>query len=86
MTLAIPISPDTEARLAAKAKAVGMDTQTYAAHVLQAAANRSALDEILEPVRRQFAEGGMTEEELAERYEAEKHAARAAKRGRPFDE
>jgi len=44
------------------------------------------LDEILEPIRRKFAESGMTEDQAAERYETEKHADRAAKRGRPFDE
>jgi hypothetical protein len=63
-----------------------MDTQTYAARVLKAAAVRPPLDEILESIRREFAKSGMTEEQAAEIYEAEKHAARAAKRGRPFDE
>ena len=63
-----------------------MDTQTYAARVLQAAATRPPLDEILDPIRKKFAQSGMTEEQTAERYEADKHADRAARRGRPFDE
>ena len=86
MTLAVPLTSDTQARLAAKAKSIGLDTPTYAARVLQAAATRPPLDEILETVRRNFAESGMTEDQAAELYEAEKHVARAARRGRPFDE
>ena len=86
MTIAVPLTAENEARLVAKAKSVGMDMPTYAARVLQAAAIRPPLDEILEPLRRKFAESGMTEEQAAEQYETEKHADRAAKRGRPFDE
>jgi len=86
MTLTVPLTLDTQARLAAKAKSIGMDTQTYAASVLTEAATRPTLDEVLAPIRKGFAESGMTEDQAAEQYEAEKHAARAAKRGRPFDE
>jgi hypothetical protein len=86
MTLAVSLPPDTEAKLAAKAKSMGLDTPTYAARILEAAAIRPPLDEILKPIRRKFAESGMSEDEAAARYEAEKHAARAAKRSRPFDE
>jgi hypothetical protein len=86
MTLAVPLTPDTEAKLAAKAKSVGMDMPTYAARVLRAAAILPPLDEILEPIRNKFAASAMTEEQAAEQYEAQKHSDRAAKRGRPFDE
>ena len=86
MTLAVPIGHDTEVKLAAKAKSMGLDTPTYAARILEAAAVRPSLDEILAPIRKKFAESGMTEDEAAARYEAEKHTARAKKRGRPFDE
>jgi ribosomal protein L12E/L44/L45/RPP1/RPP2 len=86
MTLAVPLTPDTESKLAAMAKSAGMDMPTYAARVLRAAAIRPPLDEILEPVRRKFSASGITEEQAAEQYEAEKHAARAAKRGRAVDE
>ena len=86
MTLAVELQRDTEVKLAAKAKLVGLDTSTYAARVLEAAALRPPLEEILEPIRRRFAESGMSEDEAAARYEFEKHAARAARLGRRFDE
>jgi hypothetical protein len=86
MTIAVALTADTEAKLAAKAKSIGLDTQTYAACVLQEAAIRPPLDQTLEPIRKKFAASGMTEDQAAEQYEIEKHADRAAKRGRPFDE
>ena len=43
-------------------------------------------DEFLRPVRAAFAASGMSGEELAERLEREKHAAREAKLGKPFRE
>jgi hypothetical protein len=86
MSLSIPLTPDTEARLAAKARAAGVDTSTYAAGILRSAAVRPTLDEILAPVREAFRKSGLTEDELAEALEREKHAAREAERGKPFEE
>jgi len=85
MTVAVSLTSEIEAKLAAKAKSAGMDVPTDAAKVLQAAATRAPLDEILEPVRRRFAESRLTEEQVAEQYGIEKHADRAAKRRRPLD-
>ena len=66
MTLSIPLSSETESKLRRRAAAVGADLSAYAAKVLEDALNRSTLDELLEPLRRQFAEGGETDEQLIE--------------------
>ena len=86
MTMSLTLPPETEARLAEQAQAAGKDVQTYAADVLRSVAARPSLDELLAPVRKAFAESGMTEDELSDQLEREKHDARAAARGRPFDE
>ncbi len=86
MTLAVPLSAETEAKLAAKAQAIGMDIPIYAARVLEAAAIRPPLEEVLEPVRRNFAESGVSDHQFVEQFEAEKHAARVARRDRPLSE
>jgi hypothetical protein len=86
MALNLVIPPETEARLAEKARSFGIDTATYAIRILRSAAAEPTLDEVLAPVRKKFAESGMTEDELADVLEREKHAAREVERGRPFDE
>jgi hypothetical protein len=46
------------------------------------AVNAPTLDEILSPARERFAASGMTEDQLADLLEGEKHAARTDRRGR----
>ena len=86
MILTVEIPQPIDSKLTAKAKAAGVDLTTYAQRVLQADALLPSLDEALAPVRKAFANGSLTEEQVTDQYEAEKHAARAAKRGRPFSE
>ena len=78
MTLTISISPEAEARLKAKAATIGIGLEAYAAKELErlASAPRS-LEELSGPVATAFEESGMSEDELAEFLEREKHAARA---------
>ena len=64
MTLAIPLSPDTESKLRHRAAAVGKDPSVYAAQLLETAINHSDLDPILKPLRQQFAATGVTDEQL----------------------
>ena len=78
MTLSISISPEAERNLTAKAIAAGVDVETYAARYLEQIASRArSLAEISGPIAEEFARSGMTEDELAEFLEQEKHAMRA---------
>jgi hypothetical protein len=86
MTLAVPISPAAEHRLADKAKAAGLDLPTFVSHLLEAEAQRPTLLELSGEVFKNFQRMNMTDEELGDRLEEEKHAARAARRGTPFAE
>jgi hypothetical protein len=86
MTLAVPISPTAERRLADKAKAAGVDLPTFIARLLEAEAQRPTLIELSGEVYENFKRMNMTDEELGERLEEEKHAARAARHGVPFAE
>lgn len=82
MTLEIDLSPTTEERLRKMAKARGQDLATYAARVLDAAMLQDYLNEGFENVHEAFRASGMTEDELSDFLEREKHAMRAEKRNR----
>lgn len=86
MVLTVDIPQPIESKLAEKAKAAGVDLSTYAQRVLKAEALLPSLEEALAPVRQAFAKSGLTEDQVIEQYESEKHAARQAKRGAPFSE
>ena len=83
MTLSISIYAEAEAKLREKAAQAGTDVQTYAARHLELLARpvRSLL-EISGPIAEAFSSSGMTEDELAEFLEQEKHAMRAERRAR----
>jgi len=67
--------------LKAKAAAAGVDVETYAARQLELMASRpKSLKEISGPIAEEFARSGMTEDELSDFLEAEKHAMRAERR------
>lgn len=81
MVLSLSISPEAEAKLSEKAAAAGVDLQTYAAQQLERVAKAPpSLAELSGPVAEAFAESGMSEDELAEFLEGEKHAMRAERR------
>jgi len=86
MTLAVPISPKAERRLAEKAQAAGVDLPTFVSRLLEAEAQRPTLIELSGTVFENFKRMNITDEELGDRLEDEKHAARAARRGAPFTE
>lgn len=86
MSLAVNLPDDVREKLRQKAQALGVDVPTYAARVLEAEAQRPPLEEALRPVRDAFDKSGMSDDQLAETLEREKHEARAAKRGNPFRE
>ena len=80
MVLRLSISPEAETRLKAKAAAAGVDMESYASSQLEAVAQRLTLEELSGPIGKAFEESGMTEDELAEFLEREKHAMRAERR------
>lgn len=80
MVLSIEIDPETEARLRAQASAAGKDVDAYVAELVQRAAAQSSVDEMLAPLRRQFAESGTSEQELTAQIQAAVDAYRAEKK------
>jgi len=86
MTLAIPISSDAERRLEDKAKAAGLDLPTFVSHLLEAEARRPTLVELSGEVFENFKRMKMSDEELAQQLEEEKHADRSARRDAAFTE
>jgi hypothetical protein len=82
VVLSLSISPEAEASLKAKADAAGLDIAAYASRTLERVAARPSLDEVLKPLRAEFEESGMSEDELTEFLEEVKHESRAQQRAR----
>jgi len=83
MVLSLSISPEAEAQLRAKAAAAGVDVETYATRYLELiAAPARSLKEISGPIAEAFGQSGMSEDQLSDFLEAEKHAMRAERRGK----
>ena len=75
MTLTIHVPKNIGAILEEKAKSSGKDVSEYVEDLIEKDIDRpKTLDEILAPVRKNFAESGMTEEELDELIESERQA------------
>jgi hypothetical protein len=64
MTITIDLPSEVENALLEKASANGKDIQNYIEDLLRKQALRPTLDELLAPVRRDFEESGMGEEDL----------------------
>ncbi len=79
MVLQLTLSPEIEAKLAAKAAAEGVDVETFARRAIESAAVKPTLDEILAPLRDEVA-SMWTEEELTQVLEEAKHEMRAMQR------
>ena len=77
MTLTISIPPATEARLREIAHAAGTDLPDYVSKLLEQAVAKPALEELLAPLRKQFADSGTTDEQLVEEITAAQAAYRA---------
>ena len=81
MTIRIPISPETEAKLREKAAAVGEDIVAYAAGVLERSAKQPvSLEEISGPIADEYRQSGMGEDELSDLLESAKHDMRHKRR------
>jgi hypothetical protein len=82
MAITIDLPVDIETALRKKASADGQDFQFFVLETLRTKALKPSLDEILAPVRKNFADSGMTEEELDELIENERQAMWEEKNGK----
>jgi hypothetical protein len=80
MTLSLSVPPEVEARLRERADAVGEAVEVYASKVLTEAVAVPTIDEILAPVRAEFAKTGMSEQEILDLGRRELDALRAEKK------
>ena len=65
MSLTITLKPETEAKLKSKASAQGFEVADYVENLIEKDIDpRKTLDEIFAPVRKEFEESGMTEDEF----------------------
>lgn len=65
MTLTIELKPEIEAKLKNRAVALGYEVDDYVKKLIEEDSNKpKTLDEIFAPVRQEFKESGMTEDEF----------------------
>lgn len=75
MTLTIQVSQNIGAVLEEKAKRQGKDVSSYIEDLIERDLNgRKTLDEILAPIRKNFSESGLTEDDLDTLIERERQA------------
>jgi len=67
MTVVLELKPEIEAALQKKARDNGFEVNVYLEKLIEKDIDRTkTIDEILAPVRQEFEESGMTEDELDE--------------------
>ncbi len=81
MEITITVPEEVERALEQRAAASGQDVKELVEDIVKEQALRPTLDEILAPVRKEFAESGMTENELDELIRAERRAMWEEKHG-----
>jgi hypothetical protein len=82
MVLRVPISDEVAARLRAKAAFAGVEVEAYVAAQLERLTSPPlSLAQLSGPIAEAFAQSGMTEDQLSDLLEAEKHEMRAERRG-----
>lgn len=74
MSTTISIPTELEQKIAQRAALRGLPLEEYVREVLRRDAEAPSLDEILAPVREQFAASGMTKEQLDALVEKERQA------------
>jgi hypothetical protein len=83
MSMSIPLSTEAEARLRKHADDAGLPAEAIAARLLERSLSKIPdLIEISGPIYETFKASGMTEDELSELLEREKHAMRAERRAK----
>ena len=82
MNVTISLPDDVAAKLRERAIAQGQDIPVYASQLVEQAIKSPTIDEILAPVRKDFAESGMTEAQIMELGRRELDALRAEKKAK----
>jgi hypothetical protein len=83
MTVTIHVPKNRAAILEERARSNGKEVAEYVEDLIEKDIDRpKKLDEILAPLRKNFAESGMSEEELDELIESERQAMWEEKRGK----
>ena len=81
MSISLPISDEVEKALREQARDAGVSAETLAAQIVERSVRTIAeLRAITAPMNEAFKASGMTEDELSELLEAEKHAMRAERK------
>lgn len=80
MTLTISIPPTVEDRLRQKAQAAGIDLENFVSKLLEEAAGKLRIKEMLLPLRKQFEESGTSDDELLNEISGARKAYRDVKR------
>jgi hypothetical protein len=83
MTITISLTPDQEKRLAERAARAGQEVAAYVHQLIDHDIQAENLDAILAPVRRNFEQSGMTDEDLAALVEEVREDIWREKHGRP---
>ena len=83
MTITIDLSPEQERRLAERAARAGQDVTGYVHHLIDRDIDAESLDALLAPVRRDFEQSGMTDDDLAALVEEVREDIWREKHGRP---
>lgn len=81
MDVKISIPAELESVLLERAARFGKDTHDYVSQVVAKHLERPSLDELLAPIREDFAKSGMSEDELNALIEEERQALWEEKRG-----
>jgi hypothetical protein len=76
MTLHLVVPPEIEQRLRVKAGEAGQSVDDYASKLLATAVTSPTLDELLDPVRRDFAAAGLSEDQMMDLGRQELEAMR----------
>jgi hypothetical protein len=83
MTITINLSSEQERRLTERAARTGQDVAAYVHHLIDRDLDAENLDTILAPVRRDFEQSGMTDDDLAALVEEVREDIWREKHGRP---
>jgi hypothetical protein len=81
LALKLRLSRATSDKLAQRAAETGKPLNEYASELIEHAVNTPSLDEVLAPVRAEFEDSGMSDDELSDVLEKAKHQMRAERRG-----
>lgn len=83
MTVVLELKPEIEEALRKKARTNGCGVNGYVQRLIEKDIDRvKTLDEILAPIRKNFAESGMTEDELDELVDSERQTMWEEKHGK----